>query len=100
MHVPVAYRFNFSFQIVLMFVLNQVSLYRIELELIWFFSAESISKPIKHRCWPKVLKVLCRIARSPVGFQLICETFTQTSDNLDGAVSLFIYGLSSKGKSF
>lgn len=64
--------------------------------LIYFHFAEYIPKPIKHRCWPKVLKVLCRIARSPIGYQIICEAFAQNREDLEGAVSLIIYGLCSK----
>lgn len=68
--------------------------------LIYLHSVDSIPKSIKHGCWPKVLKILCRIARSPVGFQIICEAFAQNPDDLEGAVSLIIYGLCSKGQHF
>lgn len=59
---------------------------------------ETISKPVKLGCWANILRILRRLAISPVGFQIICEAFAQDPEHLEEAVSLFIYGLSSKGK--
>lgn len=53
---------------------------------------------MKLGCWANILKVLRRLAISPVGFQIICEAFAQDPEHLEDAVSLFFYGLSSKGK--
>ncbi|XP_031630428.1 uncharacterized protein LOC116345312 [Contarinia nasturtii] len=57
---------------------------------------ESIPKSIKHICWPRILKVIRRVALSSVGFATICEIFNQDAELMAGTVTLFIYGLSDK----
>lgn len=45
-----------------------------------------------------VLKLLRRLATSSLGLQTICEAFNQLPECFDEAITLFIYGLSNKGK--